>query len=745
MNRTGAQFNRVSGRIEHGSAVTAKVFTLGNSFELSGQDYYEKNSRQKQNVKENRLRQHEERRRQAKGRAKAEKQRVQQTHNAHLASSKIDRFAYNNAGTAGPGPAPRRTQQQQQQQQQQTQYAPQRNSNVKRGTRNGAKKQPRRNPSNRPPAKTIIQQRQRQQQQQQQQQPISATVDQNNEIGIVAKGQQETNHYDTRRALEQHKSNVSRAKDMQHGGEGGRADDEGVWYTGHNSHNRIEKRLRKHNNKKNNDSNEPAYTQATNTRQPDAYLNILLGKSPPRDEGKQGDWVQPDEGKRSEREQQQQQQQQQQRSPRRSPGSPGTIQKAMALEKELKRRRRLLEIESGMLDNNASNYKGKKEIASRVDHRREKIEAPFDVEPVARRIQRRKEMEKQKMMDGNVTRLIRAVKSVVVELQLMVWDWAKSPTFKSKDVARGRRVALRRKLHRMLDDHRRAVINLVSAVRNWSSDRGMETFIWNGHDVLDLLRRMPTIIGSSSDGAREFMAGTPEAHQAEFGVSFLSEIDGVVDFLGFAIGDGDVVQRIDGAVDCNMMLLTPSDRVRALRLLGETREADHMAASILMVLNNGNLDGNFTDEDEEETFPYNCPEDMPLACRLCHAGERADDGKCQNCGHKGGDNWRVLDQEARVQRYEEEKEWFVEDKEERIRQKAAALAKKKGDKKKPCDIKYNPKISDKDLLKIAKVHRAILTHHLTLQEVKGVSDRDDYSSKVDDEDDGYGEEADNDD
>ena len=58
-----------------------------------------------------------------------------------------------------------------------------------------------------------------------------------------------------------------------------------------------------------------------------------------------------------------------------SPGSPGTIQKAMALEKELKRRRRLLEIESGMLDNNASNYKGKKEIASRVDHRREKIEA----------------------------------------------------------------------------------------------------------------------------------------------------------------------------------------------------------------------------------------------------------------------------------------------------------------------------------------------------------------------------------
>ena len=42
MNRTGAQFNRVSGRKEHGAAVTAKVYTLGNSFELTGRDFYEK-------------------------------------------------------------------------------------------------------------------------------------------------------------------------------------------------------------------------------------------------------------------------------------------------------------------------------------------------------------------------------------------------------------------------------------------------------------------------------------------------------------------------------------------------------------------------------------------------------------------------------------------------------------------------------------------------------------------------------
>ena len=79
------------------------------------------------------------------------------------------------------------------------------------------------------------------------------------------------------------------------------------------------------------------------------------------------------------------------------------------------------------------------------------------------------------------------------------------------------------------------------------------------------------------------MPGTCEAWESEFGLSFLSEVDGVVDFLGFTVGHGDVVARLDGGLDCNMMVLIPEDRVRALRLLGEHREADHMAASILMV------------------------------------------------------------------------------------------------------------------------------------------------------------------
>ena len=82
---------------------------------------------------------------------------------------------------------------------------------------------------------------------------------------------------------------------------------------------------------------------------------------------------------------------------------------------------------------------------------------------------------------------------------------------------------------------------------------------------------------ASSDGARHFMPGTCEAWESEFGLSFLSEVDGVVDFLGFTVGHGDVVARLDGGLDCNMMVLIPEDRVRALRLLGEHREADHMA------------------------------------------------------------------------------------------------------------------------------------------------------------------------
>ena len=102
MNRTGAQFNRVSGRKEHGSAVTAKVYTLGNSFELCGRDFYERDQAHNQAIKENRLNANERRRRANRLRAQAERQaaRAQQAPQGRVA----DRFGYQKNRQVGPGP-----------------------------------------------------------------------------------------------------------------------------------------------------------------------------------------------------------------------------------------------------------------------------------------------------------------------------------------------------------------------------------------------------------------------------------------------------------------------------------------------------------------------------------------------------------------------------------------------------------------------------------------------------------------
>ena len=61
----------------------------------------------------------------------------------------------------------------------------------------------------------------------------------------------------------------------------------------------------------------------------------------------------------------------------------------------------------------------------------------------------------------------------------------------AKDVARSRRIKLRRTLHRLLDDHRHAVMDLITAVRNWAQARSKQTFMWNDEwDVLDLVRML---------------------------------------------------------------------------------------------------------------------------------------------------------------------------------------------------------------------------------------------------------------
>ena len=440
------------------------------------------------------------------------------------------------------------------------------------------------------------------------------------EIGIAISGEER-----------EHATSLALARRMQRGG-------------GHSS--RDSARRRGHSSPR---AAEP-YQQKKNTRKRDEYLSLLLGKAP-ADET--------------------------QAAAERSPQtSPGTVARAKQLEKELARRRRLLELEQGLgariiarsdgadLGNDpgsprsprsrqmmaAANRREREQNARRArkgkgNSSNYSSAPPFDAEPVARRINRRKEMERRKIQDGNVNRLIRAVKSGIVELQLCVWEWQKEKTFKSKDVARTRRVSLRRKLHRLLEDHRRSVVELVAAVRNWQSERGMDAFLWNDIDIMDLLRRMPSLCGSSSDEAHDFVTGTLEAYESEFGLGFLGESDKVVGFLGFAVGDGDVVRRLDGTTDCNLFVLTPEDRIRAARLWAKTT-AEHLARSLLYRASgiHGGEDDDDEDNPEDEQLPFSCPEDMP-PCRLA-TGRANRRWPMPEFRHVGGDNWRELDAKA---------------------------------------------------------------------------------------------------
>jgi hypothetical protein len=537
MNRTGAQFNRVSGRIESGNAVTAKVFTLGNSFELSGRDFYEKDKRDIQSIKENRLSVNDRRRRQASQRARAEKERMQQNHRAHLASSSAhtDRFDNKVFARSDRAPTVRKDA---------LSRRPQRSSNFKSDIErsHNNNKNPRRMPSKAPSSRSV-----RASPRSPPRSPLHSpnkgsecsSPDLGN-VGIMTTNSRKQ-QYDTRAALEErqaHEDRMLRAKNMQRGGDGdvGMREDEGIWYTGRNAH---KDRLPKFKSQKSNET--PAYLQAKNTRKPDAYLNILLGKNEEDEEGEREHSSSSHEGKHNEgklindKEFERRAKALEQKygsggrgascksgspdkseyfpadelSPRHavtsSHDSPSSAQKAMALEKELKRKKRLFEIEQGLNSSRGSksprsprsprseleilkNQNGNK---SNNLNKQKSSAMEKRCEPLARRIERRKQKEQQKMMDANVTRLIRAVKSVVVELQLCVWEWAKKPTFKSKDVARSRRIKLRRTLHRLLDDHRHAVMDLITAVRNWAQARSKQTFMWNDEwDVLDLVRML---------------------------------------------------------------------------------------------------------------------------------------------------------------------------------------------------------------------------------------------------------------
>ena len=89
-------------------------------------------------------------------------------------------------------------------------------------------------------------------------------------------------------------------------------------------------------------------------------------------------------------------------------------------------------------------------------------------------------------------------------------------------------------------------------------------------------------------------------------------------------------------------------------------------------------------------------------------------------------------------RFAVEREWFEEDKAENIRRKKEAEARKKnkgakGTAKAIADIKYQPKISDRDLLRFAKVQRVVLKHQLASLEASGALADQDGASKYRDE------------
>jgi hypothetical protein len=314
-----------------------------------------------------------------------------------------------------------------------------------------------------------------------------------------------------------HQQQVSRAKNMQRGGEGdvGVRDDEGVWYTGRNAHKDPKDVKFKQRQRERTPTKQTVYhTQTKNTRKPDAYLNILLGKPNVDDAGvvledkeEQNHLVGEDsyeskynavdhnsvarEGQPSEMvdlgdqdsmdaafEQRANELKTKYMKNRNDyfPAddirhgsapypSPSSMQKAMALDKELKRKKRLFDMENGLGAHKMGSPRTSPPVSARVDSHRTTPRSPrsprseldylkhsqqnghptkgqrhgqsssssssssmsrrspksaLDKEPLARRIERRKAKEKQ----NNQTKKFRGIVGF-----LFGFRWQRRPSF----------------------------------------------------------------------------------------------------------------------------------------------------------------------------------------------------------------------------------------------------------------------------------------------------------------------------
>ena len=342
-------------------------------------------------------------------------------------------------------------------------------------------------------------------------------------------------------------------------------------------------------------------------------------------------------------------------------------------------------------------------------------------------IKHRKKEEAKKRVESNCLRLARALKSNVVEIQLCVWDWQKTrdQKFKSKEVRKNKNASLRKDLSRRLSGHRRCIVNLIEAVREWQSvNKTKQSFLYEGEDVYRLIMRMPILAPADKDEDRTVLH--------DFSLAALSSDESIIAYLGFR--PGNVARRSNGRIDTNPFLLPPFDLKRLAILSGNKEDA--------VVGDVGINDDEHSDEDDEQ-FPYDCADDMPLVCHICNVGNRDDNGICIGCGHVGGNDWRERDAKAREARFVEDLEFFEEDREQRKVEK-----KRRAEKMKQNKIIYDSQIGDDVLLKFNELNHCLMDYDFFQEEnvhkVSGSSQKDTvehYASKYDDAEEENCEEA----
>ena len=305
-------------------------------------------------------------------------------------------------------------------------------------------------------------------------------------------------------------------------------------------------------------------------------------------------------------------------------------------------------------------------------------------------IKERKMREHRKRVESNCLRLCRALKSNVVEVQLCIWDWQKTrgQKFKSKEVQRNKRLMLRKDLAKKLSNHRRCIVNLVESIKDWQKvNKTKQSFMFDGEDVYKLIIKMPLLPIAEH--------GQDRTLENDFSLAPLGNDDGIKNWLGFE--PGTIVRRDDDLIDTNPFLLPPFDLKRLAVLTGDQND--------MLVAQTVQIESDEEENDDEDVFPYSCAEEMPLVCFICNVGSRDSNGACANCGHVGGDNWQERDAQARQERFEEELEYFEEDKEERRRMKERKKINAKKNK-----VVYDSQIGDEVLLKFNEINKLLMEY-----------------------------------